>query len=127
LISSNNSIDFVQRFQWIRSTIPLDLFRHSAAFVASIRRFRRSFPAVLRLQTGAQAEETGLRRKAYAADCQNRQADKWSPIEKNAGAHLAVSRIIAIFAAKCFGCRRFWSRLPPDLGCSACKELLLLL
>jgi hypothetical protein len=47
LDSSNDSIDFVQRFQWIRSTIPLDLSSHSAAFVASVRRFRRSFPAVL--------------------------------------------------------------------------------
>jgi len=127
LDSSNDSIDFVQRFQWIRSTIPLDLSSHSAAFVASIRRFRRSFPAVLALQNKAQAEETGQRRKATAADCQNRQADKWPPIEKNAGAHLAVSRIIAIFAAKCFGCRRFWYRLPPDLRRSACRKLLQLL
>jgi len=47
LISLNDSIDFVQQFQWIRSTIPLVLFRHSAAFVATIRRFCRSFPTIL--------------------------------------------------------------------------------
>jgi hypothetical protein len=50
LISFNDSIGFVQQFQWIRSTIPLDLSSHSVALVASIRRFRRSFPPVLALQ-----------------------------------------------------------------------------
>jgi len=47
LISFNHSIDFVQRFHWIRSTIPLDLSRLSVAFVLTIRQFRRSFLAVL--------------------------------------------------------------------------------
>jgi hypothetical protein len=49
LISFNDSIDFVQQFQWICSTIPLNLSRHSAAFIAPKRRFCRSFSAVLAL------------------------------------------------------------------------------
>jgi len=50
LISFNNFNGFVQRFQWICLAIPLDLFRHSAAFVAPIRRIRRLFPAVLAVE-----------------------------------------------------------------------------
>jgi hypothetical protein len=49
LISFNDSIDFVHQLQWIRSTISMDLFRHSAVFVAPICRFHRSLPVVLAL------------------------------------------------------------------------------
>ena len=50
LISFNDFNGFVQRFQWICSTISMDLFRHFAAFVAPIRRFRCLFPAVLAVE-----------------------------------------------------------------------------
>jgi hypothetical protein len=48
LISFNKSIDFVQRFHWFRSTIPLILFRQTAVFPSSIRQFHRFRLAVSR-------------------------------------------------------------------------------
>jgi len=50
LKSLNNSIDFVQQFHWFRRTIPLVLFRQTAAFAAPIRRFR---PLLLAIFEGA--------------------------------------------------------------------------
>jgi len=39
LISFNKSIDFVQQFHWIRSTIPLILLRKTGGFVVCKRHF----------------------------------------------------------------------------------------
>ena len=39
LVSLNDSIDFVQQSQWIRSTIPLILFHKTAVFISFIRHF----------------------------------------------------------------------------------------
>ena len=56
LISFDDSIDFVQQIHWNCSTIPLVLFRHSAAFPSPVHRFRRFIlafsPAVTIVRTG---------------------------------------------------------------------------
>ncbi|MBR3471860.1 MAG: hypothetical protein IKH22_04655 [Prevotella sp.] len=55
MISLNDSIDFVQRFHWFRSTISMEWLRQTAVLCASLQRFQR---IKLTVSTAATAKPT---------------------------------------------------------------------